>query len=390
MIEKNLGHVLCISSWYPNRTSKTHGIFVKRHAKALSIFRPVCVLHSKPVSFTDPKTQFEIEFKNEGNFSELILYYKKSKNNIPIVGNFFKWKDNQKAINKALLILEEKGYRFTLLWLNVFFPSGIIALEIKKRLKIPLITLEHWTGYQKQDGNYRGWIKKLITKKCNEKSNCVITVTSDLKSNMIDHGIINHYEIINNVVENYFFEEPISAREKFEFIHISSLDDRQKNIRLLIQGISEARKKYPDIKLHIIGPREKESELQQFQKEFLIPDTHLIFHGEKLEKDLIQIMKKCSAVLLSSRYENMPVVISESLALGIPVITSNVGGIAEHVNEERGILFDSESVEKMVEAIFIFFEKRNFDPYSIRRYAVEQFSEEQIGKKLADICKNYG
>ena len=49
---------------------------------------------------------------------------------------------------------------------------------------------------------------------------------------------------------------------------------------------------------------------------------------------------------MASSSENAPCVIAEALCTGLPVISSNVGGIANMIDDSNGILFDLEINEK--------------------------------------------
>lgn len=54
-----------------------------------------------------------------------------------------------------------------------------------------------------------------------------------------------------------------------------------------------------------------------------------------------QLLEFCNVSILPSDYEGMPMSILESLCYGIPVIASNVGGIAEILNGENGITLNN-------------------------------------------------
>ena len=48
---------------------------------------------------------------------------------------------------------------------------------------------------------------------------------------------------------------------------------------------------------------------------------------------------------------NFPCVIIEALCCGLPIITSNVGGCAEIVNDKNGIVVESENIDSLAKAI---------------------------------------
>ena len=67
-------NILFLSSWYPNKKSPTLGNFVQRHAKAVATQHNVFVLFA--TSLPDLKKPFSIEKNQEGNLTEVIVYYK--------------------------------------------------------------------------------------------------------------------------------------------------------------------------------------------------------------------------------------------------------------------------------------------------------------------------
>ena len=66
----------------------------------------------------------------------------------------------------------------------------------------------------------------------------------------------------------------------------------------------------------------------------------IVFHGQ--ENDINKIYKDIDILLLTSKFENCPMVILEAKIRGIPCVAPNVGGIPEIVkNEEDGVLYSS-------------------------------------------------
>jgi glycosyltransferase involved in cell wall biosynthesis len=80
------------------------------------------------------------------------------------------------------------------------------------------------------------------------------------------------------------------------------------------------------------------------------------------------------------------VVILESFACGVPVISSQVGGIHEHLNEERGALVEAGNEDQFLKMLnHILDQLSRFNKQEIRQYAIDHFSQEVIGKQLFDI-----
>jgi glycosyltransferase involved in cell wall biosynthesis len=79
-------------------------------------------------------------------------------------------------------------------------------------------------------------------------------------------------------------------------------------------------------------------------------------------------------------------VIGEALCCGLGVITTNVGGIPELVNESNSILLEPADENALTTAMKQVIEKtKKFDRHNISAAAVPKFSFESIGKKIDDV-----
>jgi glycosyltransferase involved in cell wall biosynthesis len=92
---------------------------------------------------------------------------------------------------------------------------------------------------------------------------------------------------------------------------------------------------------------------------------------------------------LFSNYENIPVVISESLVCGKPVISTDVGGINEHIDKSNGILIEKEDEDALYESIIYMMEHyQEYDSEEIKMKAEKLYSYERVGKELFNIYKS--
>ena len=94
-------------------------------------------------------------------------------------------------------------------------------------------------------------------------------------------------------------------------------------------------------------------------------------------------------MLMFSNYENMLVVINESFACGVPVLSSCVGGIPEFVNQETGELVERKNEKALLVALENFLDdKKNYDAKKIREFALKNFSKDEVGKKIFRIYED--
>lgn len=121
----------------------------------------------------------------------------------------------------------------------------------------------------------------------------------------------------------------------------------QKNYSLLFELLAEIDN--DNWRLLLIGSGEERESLVQLARKLNI-DNNIIFLGQR--NDIHKIMQLSDLFVLSSRWEGFPYVIIEALANGLPVLSTDVGGIHEAITEnETGFLFKIDEKSKYVETL---------------------------------------
>lgn len=115
------------------------------------------------------------------------------------------------------------------------------------------------------------------------------------------------------------------------------------------------------------------------------------FLGFKQGEELKQIVENAYFTIVPSEwYENNPLSVIESLAVGTPVIGSNIGGIPELINgNKNGFLFDAFQTRSLVKTIdqawSLNLENYRALSYSSRLFAKNNCSQEAHYNKLINI-----
>jgi glycosyltransferase involved in cell wall biosynthesis len=275
---------------------------------------------------------------------------------------------------------------------HVLTRLGIIALLHRKITGIPYLVTEHWSRYLPTVGTYRGFWRKLATRIVVKHAGAITTVTKNLSDAMQSQGLNNkNYQVIQNVVDTDLFhpgESPVSSSKK-RFVHISCFEDRSKNISGLLRAIALLSDTRNDFECQMIGEGLDLDRMTNFARELNIVGKTVHFTG-LLEGDAIaSALRQSSFLVLFSNFENMPVVINEAFASGIPVVATRVGGIAEHVDERKGILVYAGDETGMAKALSQMLDSYDtFDKNFIRNYALEQFSEKAIAEQFISIYRS--
>ncbi|MTW17287.1 methyltransferase domain-containing protein [Rhodoplanes serenus] len=109
---------------------------------------------------------------------------------------------------------------------------------------------------------------------------------------------------------------------------------RQKNIELLIEIVAAM----PDFDFDIYGGGE--SALAKKLADAALRHSNLHLKGSYTSFEALDVTAY-SALLFTSRWEGLPTTIIAAAALGIPIVTSDVGGIRELVDNETGWLISA-------------------------------------------------
>ncbi len=380
-------NILFLSGWYPNRVSPTLGNFVQKHAEAIALHSNVAALFV----FPDPscKTTFEIEKQTINGVFTVNVYYKKVLHTIPLLSHSQKAFRYIRAQLKGLKIVREHFGKINLVHHNILYPSGIIALYLKKTKSIPYIITEHSTGYLPSRKIQIGLFQKILSKIIAQNASCICPVSLDLKNAMINHQLNSDYEIVYNVVDTSLFHPSEKKRSgnKIRILHISTLDDAHKNISGMLHVVADLSKQRTDFECHFVGDGDTAPHIAH-AKQLNIYNTFAFFDGQKTTAEVADLMRNSDFFLLFSNYENLPCVMVEALASGIPVVASAVGGISEHIIPERGILVNPKDEKALLNALNEVTNNILANKYpaeKLTNYANDNFSYEKVSKKFHHI-----
>jgi glycosyltransferase involved in cell wall biosynthesis len=376
-------HILFLSGWYPNRTAPTLGNFVEKHAESAALYNTVSALHV--TSDKNCTGTSEIVQTEKQGVLTVIVYYKKVESKLPIVSHAIKLQRYMKAHELGLQrIIEQRGMP-DLIHQNVLYPSGLVAWLWKKKLGLPYIITEHSTDWLPEKaaqarGNQR--LKRMIA----SGAALITTVSEDLRDAMKNAGINNEFEVVNNVADTALFFPPIQQPNRpFRFLHISTLDDRHKNISGMLRAVKKLSEKRKDFQALFLGDGDTTPHIR-YAAELGILNTFAIFDGAKTTAEVAAMMREADCFLMFSNYENFPCVIVESFASGIPVIASDVGGISEHVKEGKGFLVAAQDEQELVKKMEIMIGGPQLETaHKLHEYARSEFSFEAVGKKFQTI-----
>lgn len=159
-----------------------------------------------------------------------------------------------------------------------------------------------------------------------------------------------------------------------------------KGERDLIKALAMLRDKNLNLKVSFLGYGAES--LKSYCDELKITDF-IEFLGAVSLEERLGFFEKADVFVLPTYAEAMPMSVIEAMAAGLPVISTNVGGIPELIEDgENGFLFECGDVSALAEKILLLAEDKNLRQKvgkKAREKARKQFDLDQYTEKLRDF-----
>lgn len=214
-------------------------------------------------------------------------------------------------------------------------------------------------------------LRKYVYKLLSMCGDYFFAVSNSIKNEFIkltsDENIATIYSAIEEV-DDYNTNSPESvlsgsfkdeypvlvSKDKFKLLSIGGINER-KNQRFVAEAIN---------KLKLLGTEDLPvlfcagkiddklsyvTDFKNYIKENNLQKNVLLL-GETTKSQTFQIFKCCDVLVMSSLSEGMPLTMIEAFKFGVPVISTNVGGISEVLVDNHNGFF-ADSIEELVSAI---------------------------------------
>ena len=200
-------------------------------------------------------------------------------------------------------------------------------------------------------------------------------------------------QVIPNGVDTVTFFPAAATREDgaFRVLAVGRLQD-QKNNAFAMRSLAASRARISQrLEYHIVGDGPLRSDLLK-QAEDLGLGEQVVWHGWVPRERLPGIYRSCDCLLHPTLYEGMPNVVLEAMAMGLPVIASNVSGNDDLVRHgQTGLICALGDEAEFSNALT----KLAGDPRlcerlgsRARRIAETEYNWEVVAKRYLDIFRN--
>jgi len=155
----------------------------------------------------------------------------------------------------------------------------------------------------------------------------------------------NRVALIPNGVKSEDFKNLYNPGLK-TFGYVGRLD-KIKNIPTIIEAFSKFKNKYPLFKLVLYGDGPERSKIERIIKKFNLQESIKLFG---FEPDFAKIYSSFDYYIISSYSEGISNSLLEAMAVGMPILASNIKGNTLLIKDgEEGLLFNPHNVDDLKE-----------------------------------------
>ncbi|MDB5191219.1 MAG: hypothetical protein JWQ96_782 [Segetibacter sp.] len=377
-------YVLVTPGWYPTWLDPMPGDFNQRHVKAAGLYKPQVVLYIGKDQ-TKQLKKIEVRYRQvTENVVEILVVY--PTHSSKLLDPFSSHIIYLRLLYEYSALIGKKFGPPKLIHAYIVIRGGLSAMMLSRKWKVPFLLSENWTIYYSADPGYyknRNLIFKKIVKQVFNNVARFLPVSINLQEEVQKLFGAVPTTVIPNVVETekFYYDSTIMVETNvFRYIHVST-NTYQKNPEGLLRAYKLFTGSTANCILTIVGP--SSPELIAYSKQIGLTQEEIIFTGTLDYGEVAAFVKKANALVLFSRYENLPCVILEALCCGVPVISTSVGGIAEVIDETNGILIQNENEEQLSNALKNMHEDyMRYDRKRIAEKAANLFSYTSVGKQM--------
>ncbi|WP_299334694.1 glycosyltransferase family 4 protein [uncultured Psychroserpens sp.] len=209
---------------------------------------------------------------------------------------------------------------------------------------------------------------------------CSVSPSLYLKNSFKNYGYDNVKYIPNTLkIENYQVYPKSYEAPKLLWVRSFS---KIYNPKLAIHVFAKLKTLYPEAELCMVGP-DSDGTLKQIEDLVKSLKLNVKLTGKLSKTEWIRLSKAYNIFINTTNFDNTPVSVIEAMALGLPVVSTNVGGMPFLIsNDDAGILVQPNNQDEMIEAIVQLLNDKAKREKIIKnaRAQVEQFDWENVKK----------
>lgn len=360
-------------SYRSNPYSGGQGIYIRHLSKALSkLGHEVSVISGQPYPELDDSINL-IKLPGLGLFesSERFSAFKISF--FWNLLNFYEWftvmtggfPEPYAYGRRVYRLLKKTNFNFDILLDNQSLSSSLLKIQKEFPLAVTIhhpITRDH----KLEMDNAKNWKERLssnrwhnflpMQKRTASKLQNIICVSQSSKEDVIAEFNVKEERITvipNGIDIENFKPSSDSKTLDFKIVTTASSDIPLKGLRHLILALPRVLREYPLTRLTVIGKSPKKSKLNKLIDDLNLEDK-ITFKSGISENEIVDIYHDSDIAVIPSLYEGFGFGAGEAMACGVPLISTDSGGLKQVIGESA-LKIEPGSVQQIEESIIKLF-----------------------------------
>lgn len=301
---------------------------------------------------------------------------------------------------RRFLLQQFHRQRFDVLHCHGLYPPSFLAALLGKQLPTPVIVTSHGGDVFTENVRLQ---KPLIAERMVaglRRANALVAISRFTREGMIrlcPEAAPRVVEIPNGVHLDAFAEQsetrPIGAEKltpgKYA-LFVGRLKHR-KGVDVLLQAMARAAMVSPDVQLAIVGDGEERAFLHVLCDQLGLHDNVHFLGSQTGAAKLWVVQNARFGVAPSRQWESFGLVVLESYAAGLPMVVSELPGLADLVQAEKtGLIVPPESPDALAAALVRMFEDDAFIGWAsmAARQIARQYDWRMIAERHLALYEN--
>ena len=387
--------ILHLPKWYPHRYDDQDGDFVARHVAAIAAHAGVAasaVVFAAVARESLPKLIVE-----DSDLTGLVptwrYYYRARLSGWPPLDKLLKlglWLACQRRGWRAVR-QHWGGARPDIVHTHILFRPAVLAWVLRAWHGIPYLITENWTAFQPGNVERLGRLRRGLASWLVRGAAAYTPVSHDLARALAALGGTNpRTVVIPNVVDTELFGLPAAPGQRTGLLNVAAFNENAKNLSGLLRTVAQLRVGRPGLRLRVAGYGRAEAAMHALAAELgLLADGTVTFLGKLTSAQVAAEMRRAACFVLFSNYENLPCVLIEAQASGLPAVATAVNGVPELLPPDgaAGLLVPPRDEAALGRAIGEVLDAPagRFDAARLRARALATFSYPAVGRAFGAV-----
>jgi glycosyltransferase involved in cell wall biosynthesis len=194
-----------------------------------------------------------------------------------------------------------------------------------------------------------GPVQRLVVPRVLRRADAVVTVSEALTERAAALGVCAH-TILNGVDYGFWSAHPRQMDRPPVVVNVGRLHP-VKGQDVLLRAFAVISERVPEARLWFVGNGGERGVLEELARRYGISDR-VHFLGELGREEVRATLARAALFVLPSRSEGLPLALLEAMAVGLPAVATDVGGVAEVIRSaEEGRLVPPNDIDALAAAL---------------------------------------